>query len=312
VRSRAAKRACQVLITCACLAAGAGVAAPAGAVRPVIHIEDVERFYRIYDTAAGHPDAERLQHDYLDPGSPGLHKFAQLRNISGKTIAAALAAHPETYARARRCLAVLPRVRRRLQIALAKLARLYPPAAFPPITIAVGRGRPVGVTEGTGVMIGLEALCATDWLNPDVEERFVHVIAHEYGHVEQLRAIADDEHPTVLQGSLVEGGAELVAELISGEVAYSQLASWGRGREREVETAFLADAEKSDLSDWLYNGHGTPQRPGDLGYWVGYRIVKAYYQRAGDKRRALREILEITDPKAFLARSGWYPGIALR
>ena len=52
--------------------------------------------------------------------------------------------------------------------------------------------------------------------------------------------------------------------------------------------------------------------PTDLGYWVGYRITKAYYQHTSDKRQALREILGMTDPKAFLARSGWYPGIRLR
>jgi uncharacterized protein YjaZ len=46
------------------------------------------------------------------------------------------------------------------------------------------------------------------------------------------------------------------------------------------------------------------------GYWVGYRIVKSY-QHASDKRQAFREILQMTDPKAFLAKSGWYPGIHL-
>jgi uncharacterized protein YjaZ len=66
---------------------------------------------------------------------------------------------------------------------------------------------------------------------------------------------------------------------------------------------------KTDLSKWLYNG--TMDKPGDLGYWIGYRIVKSYYQHAADKRRALREILEMTNPKAFLATSGWYPGIRL-
>ena len=55
----------------------------------------------------------------------------------------------------------------------------------------------------------------------------------------------------------------------------------------------------------------TPEKPGDLGYWVGYRIAKAYYQRASDKRAALREILEMTDPKALLAKSGWHPGVEL-
>lgn len=64
------------------------------------------------------------------------------------------------------------------------------------------------------------------------------------------------------------------------------------------------------MSNWLFNG--TPEKPGDLGYWVGYRIAKTYYQRASDKRQAFREILEMTDPKAFLAKSGWYPGIQLQ
>ena len=289
-----------------------GATAPAAGVAPVIHIEDVERFYRLYDATGGHPSAEQLQHDYLDQGSDGLHRFASVRRISGAAIAAALAQRPEMYADARRCLAALPAVRRRLQVALPKLARLYPPARFPPITIAVGRGRPVGVTEGTGVMIGLELLCATEWLNPSVEDRFVHVIVHEYGHVEQLRAIADDDHPTVLWGALVEGGAEFTAELISGQVSNARLGSWAKGREKELETAFAADEDKTDLSDWLYNGEGSPARPGDLGYWVGYRIVKSYYQHAADKRRAIREIFEITNPKVFLQRSGWYPGIRLQ
>ena len=42
-------------------------------VGPAIHIEDVDRFYKVYDAAGGHPTAEQLQHDYIDPGSDGLH-----------------------------------------------------------------------------------------------------------------------------------------------------------------------------------------------------------------------------------------------
>lgn len=138
----------------------------------------------------------------------------------------------------------------------------------------------------------------------------MHVIVHEYAHVQQAPALVDSEHLTVLEGSLMEGAAELAAELTSGEVAYSQLRALTRGREKEIETAFVADADKTDLSDWLYNS--TLDQPGDLGYWVGYRIATAYYQRAADKRQVLREILEMTDPKAFLSKSGWYPGIQLQ
>ena len=300
--------ACAAISGAARSATSTASGAPSG---PVIQIEDVDRFYKVYDAAGGHPTADQLQHDYIDPGSDGLHQFAKLRNISGTTIAKTLAEQPEIYSGARRCMVVLPRVRQRLEVALLKLGRLYPEARFPPVTIAVGRGKPVGVgSPASGVQIGLEALCATDWLNPNVEERFVHVIAHEYAHVQQASALVDDEHPTVLELSLVEGAAELTAELISGEVAYSQFRASTKGSEKEIETAFVSDEDKTDLSKWLNNG--TPKKPGDLGYWAGYRIVKSYYQHAADKRRAFREILEMTDPKAFLAKSGWYPGIQIQ
>ena len=50
----------------------------------------------------------------------------------------------------------------------------------------------------------------------------MHVIADEYTHVQQQAALANDEHPTVLTRSLIEGGAEFGAELISGHAANSQ------------------------------------------------------------------------------------------
>jgi Predicted Zn-dependent protease (DUF2268) len=277
---------------------------------PVIQIEDVDRFYKVYDAAGGHPTADQLQHDYIDPGSEGLHHLATVRNVSGAAIAKTLDEHPEIYSDAKRCMAVLPRVRERLQAALLKLGDLYPEAKFPPVTIAVGRGKPVAIgSPASGVQVGLEALCATNWLNPNVEDRFVHVISHEYAHVQQAPALADNDHPTVLEASLIEGAAEFTAELISGEISSYQFVASMKGREKEIETAFVSDEDKTDLSKWLYNG--TREKPGDLGYWVGYRIVKSYYQHAGDKRTAFREILEMTNPKAFLAESHWYPGIQL-
>lgn len=285
-------------------------AAAARTVEPVIQIDDVERFYRIYEAANGHPTAQQLQRDYLDAGTEGLHQFAKMRRITGEAIAATLAARPQIYSNAKRCTAVLPRVRERLRIALRKLGDLYPQARFPPVTIAIGRGKPVGIgSPASGVQIGLEALCATNWLNADVEDRFVTVIAHEYVHVQQVQALVDDEKPTVLSMSLIEGAADFVGEQISGGVSYAYLNDMTRGREQEIETAFVADMKSRDLSHWLYNS--TPDKPSDLGYWVGYRIVKSYYQHAADQRRALREIIEMSDPERFLAKSGWHPGIRL-
>lgn len=278
---------------------------------PEVHIEDVERFYRIYDAANGHPSAEQLQRDYIDAGSEGLHTLARLRNVTGARIAEALDKNPEIYADARRCMAVLPRVKERVQVALGTLGRLNPESRFPSVTVAVGRGKPAGIGyPDSGIQIGLEAVCAADFMNPNVEDRFVHVTSHEYVHVQQAPALAARDDLTVLERSLLEGNAEMISELISGLAGQAHFPGLTQGREKEIETAFLVDQDKTDLSTWLDNS--TMEKPGDLGYWVGHRIAKSYYQHATDKRQAVLDMLRMTDAKAFLARSGWYPGIKLQ
>jgi hypothetical protein len=117
------------------IALAATPAAPAG---PRIQTEDVYRFYKLYDATGGHPTADQLQHDYLDPGTGGLHNLAKVRNVTGARIADNIAKHPEMYSDARQCIAALPRVRQRVEVALRKLGRLYPEAQFPPVTIVVG------------------------------------------------------------------------------------------------------------------------------------------------------------------------------
>jgi len=299
----------------AALAALASWPAAAGAATtrpPAILTEDVTRFYAVYDAAGGHPDAAVLERDYLAPGTSGLHEFVQLRNVTAARIAANIAAHPETYEGARRCLAVLPRVKARVAAALDRLSAVYPQPKVAPVTLVIGRGRPVGITDPSGVTIGVEALCAADFMDPDVEDRFVHNIAHEYGHIQQSPALQALEPgqpgATVLRMSLMEGAAEFTAELISGAVGNHQHKALTKGREAEIEGAFVRDEAKSDLSAWMYNGPGDAAHPGDLGYWVGYRIVKAFYAHARDKAAALKEIYEMPDPEGFVARSGWRPG----
>lgn len=278
---------------------------------PVIHIDDVARFYSVYDAAHGHPTAQALQREYIDPGSPGLHHLEKIRNVTGLTISRAVAAHPQIFVDAKRCMAVLPRVRLRVAAALGTLGRLYPKAQFPPVTIVVSRGKPAGVADAIGVIIGLDALCAVNYLNPNVEDRFVHAIAHEYIHVQQALqspTLYNNAKPTVLDSSLIEGAAEFMATLVTEEAAFHSPYA-PRDGARAVENRFVADENATDLSHWIDNGNLT--EPGDLGYWVGYRIVSSYYERAANKRQAVRDIIEMKDAKAFLASSGWYPGVRL-
>lgn len=296
------------------LAAGFLALLPAAsAPGPEIRTGDVDRFYALYDATGGEPDIGRIQRDYLDHASDGFVAFIKMRRITADRIAATLAARPDLYVKARGCAAQLPGIRTRLAASLGKMRTLYPDARLPPVTLAIGRGKPVGTANADGVMIGLEALCAADFMVADPQDRFVHVIAHEYVHVQQSAAgSADEEGATVLKAALLEGGAEFIGELMSGAVSYQHLTRITRTREAVFEAGFLDDIDKpAEGSRWLYNGLGTADWPGDLGYWVGYRIAKAYYARAKDKRAAVRDLIELRDPRAILAASGWKPGIRL-
>ncbi len=275
---------------------------------PDVVTSDIDRFFQVYDAAQGHPSAESLQRDYITPGTQALHEFAEKRQITGENLAKAIADQPDKFVRARQCTTVLQGVRTRLTEVFDKLLSLYPEARFPPVVFVIGRGKTGGTTSSSGVIVGLETIGSVDWMDPDLESRFTRLIAHEYAHVQQPGAEVEDSKPTVLYASLIEGGAEFIGELTSGEITNFHLKTWTKGKELAIETAFLADAEKMDLSRWLWNGPGTPEKPADLGYWIGYRITKSYYQRSTDKRQAIRDILEMKDPKGFLAASGWSPG----
>ncbi len=292
-------------------AGAVGVATAAVPAGPQILTEDVSRFYALYDSAGGKPSVAQLR-GYLAEGSAGLAELAKARRVTPEGIAESIASQPELYAQGRNCLAELPAVKQRLTQVFSNLQAIYPQTRFPPVTIAVGRGRPVGLTSKSGVIIGLEALCAADFMNANVQDRFVHVIAHEYVHIQQTGLIdfePGDPRATVLRVSLGEGIAEFITELISGNVGNGRHAAWTRGREVHIESAFALDLDSTDLSPWLYNYKPGSQEPYDLGYWVGYRIAKAYYLQAKDKRDAVRALVQQDNPKTILAASGWTPGM---
>jgi hypothetical protein len=275
-----------------------------------VQTEDVARFYRIYEAMDARPTAAQLQRDYLDRGTAGLRHLTQVRNVNAENIAHAVASQPELYTNARACMDALPRIRERLLRTFDNLLRLYPESGRPPVTILVSRGKPAAIAgPGTGVQIALEAMCSETSARlsgANIDDRFVNVIAHEFIHVQQA---PERENSTVLQRAVEEGVAEFVGELISGGLANMMVHASAEGRELEIETRFAADLHSTDLSAWFDNT--TAEDIGQPGYWVGYRIVKSYYQNAPDKHAAIREMINMTDAHAFLARSGWRPGVVL-
>ena len=285
---------------------------PAAQAQPEIRTDDVALFYRVYDAAGGAPSASARQRDYLDAASDGVRQFIPHRIVSAEALATAIENKRPVYEKARQCVATLPRVRDRIAAALARLAQLLPNVKQPPVTILVGGANSGGTTGAAGVLIGIETICSADWLQTNLEDRLVYLIAHEYVHVQQPVADPDanplDGKHTVLQVALVEGIADFIAELAAGSASNTHLQAWTQGRETEMARDFLRDATGTNVLKWAYGGVGTREQPGDLGYWVGYRIAKCYYTFAKNKQAAVQELVRLENPTAILQHSGWPDG----
>ncbi|WP_313032940.1 DUF2268 domain-containing putative Zn-dependent protease [Massilia alkalitolerans] len=263
---------------------------------------DVTRFYQVYDAASGQPTAASLQQGYLDGGSEGLHGYIPHRIVSADNLAQQVRRQPAVYADARSCLPVMDAMKDRVPAMVARMKGLYPAGRDPRVTVLIGGANSGGTVAGAEVLIGLEVACANRAGSTlPADERFAALIAHELVHTQQ-RGFAGR---TLLDASLNEGVAELVGELLSGRILNEHLRAWSRADAAAAQARFRAAMHETELKDWIYNGVGTPESPGDLGYLFGYLIAKAYYERTPDKAAAVARLLEETDAKALLRDSGW-------
>jgi len=273
--------------------------------------EDIARFWEAFDHAGPAYSAETFQKVYLDRGTPGLRDFLTLRIQSAETLAKAVQTHPKYYASIRNSTGRIREMEKEIRASFYALKYLVPDAVFPDVYFVVGVLNSGGTTSDRGLLIGAEMYGRTPdsptaelspWLMTVLSpvEKIPHIVAHELIHYQQKEPKAE---PTLLSQSLYEGTADFVGELISGRQINQAAHAYAEPRRAELWREFKEKMHGKDLAGWLYSSSG--DRPHDLGYWMGYEIVKAYYDRAADKRKALKEILEVQDYDAFLAKSGY-------
>lgn len=165
-------------------------------------------------------------------------------------------------------------------------------------------------------MIGVEFLCnkATadtsqlgNWEKSNLTDtsRILGIVIHELIHIEQNTAASN----TLLARSINEGAADFISELVLGYNLNARIHEYGNAHEKELWEKFRKQMDGENVDEWLYNGFDpTRGYPQDLGYYIGYRICRSYYNQAQDKKQAVKDILEIQDFKAFLEKSGYAGG----
>jgi hypothetical protein len=268
---------------------------------------DIENFWRAYDLAAKETDkAKRIaifQTEYLDQGSPGLKDFLRLRIKSAETLVNTIDQMPKYYASIRPQTLQVQRLEKHMRAAFKKFKAIYPEAVFPDVYFLIGVTNSGGTTGPSGLLIGAEMYGKTSkspmdevssWLRVMLApvENVPAIVAHESCHYNQRYNTAPDQRH-LLGKALQEGACDMIGELISGRTINEHLKGYGRTHDSEIWRDFEADMYTQKVSNWFYNAATAKDRPGDLGYYVGYLITKAYYRNAKDKRQAVYDILNI-------------------
>lgn len=272
---------------------------------------DVTNFWFAYDRVADNP-ANVFQEYYIDKGTVGLRDFVQLRIESARQLADWVMQHSRYYRSIRESTARISSFTPRIRESFHRLKDLYPDAVFPNVYFLIGRMSSAGTASDNGLLIGAEMYGRTpdmpvselsEWDRQVLKpvDDLPGVVAHELIHFEQK-----ERDPQNLLGAAInEGSADFVGEMISGLNINGPLHQYGNDHERQLWEEFRQDMHGTDGSKWIYNGDTVKNRPADLAYYVGYKICQAYYDRALDKKKAIREILGVQDYEQFLQKSGY-------
>jgi len=275
---------------------------------------DLNNFLHAYALAShATTDAEKAaiyQREYLDKGSPGLKDFVDARIKSVANLVHAIDTHPKYYASLQSVIPQVAPMEPAMRASFRKLKELYSDAVFPDVYFLVGRMNSAGTTGPSGLLIGLEMdakTATTDMSEMDnwykavlgSPDHLPGIVAHELIHYQQ----ATTDPKTLLAASIIEGSADFVGQMISGQNINTTAYAYGDAHEAELWHEFSTEMNGTDFSHWLYQGDKSKDRPADLGYYMGYKITQAYYERAEDKKQALRDILMVTDFSALLRDS---------
>jgi hypothetical protein len=276
---------------------------------------DVKNFWKAYDIAKKDTanSINIYKKYYVEPATDGLQDYLgyKIRNL--KYFVKSVNAKPEFYAAVRKNTFAVDQMKLQMIQSFVNFKKIYSNAQFPDIYFVIGAFNSGGTSTGAGLLIGVDQSARTEdvpvnELNLWQKNNFAdlkslpNLIAHELIHFNQ-GGLANDT--TLLSNALVEGMADFIGELISGKTANERLFVWVKGKEKQVWADFEKEMYLNRARNWIANSdQETADKPADLGYWVGYQICKAYYDRSTDKNRAVNEILNIKNYKEFYDKSG--------
>lgn len=292
-----------------------------------IHTEDITNFWLAYDQMADVKDTtkqkEIIQSLFIDKASEGMKNFIQIRpNLTAAKYVQSINKYPKFWKSVRAKTLLVNQSIDKIQANMNIYRSIYLDFKQPDIYFSISHLSTGGTTVPGRILIGTEIAAADSTVDASELSAFmqnlfknnqdiVYVVTHEMTHTQQVGGDAvDNGKADLLAQCISEGSCEFVAELIVKKQLLFPYMTYGRLNERTLWGKFKNEMYGASAKDWLYNPNTAPGGHRDLGYFMGYTICKSYYQKAADKRYALKQIIELDYSNAekvrnFLKDSGY-------
>ncbi|HEV8271100.1 MAG TPA: DUF2268 domain-containing putative Zn-dependent protease [Chitinophagaceae bacterium] len=288
-----------------------------------VFTSDIDNFWTAYDSIQTTKDSLKqiafIKRLYIDKGTKGLKAFMAVRNYDAKLWVQLIRMYPKFWSSIRPNTLTSKSYAPEIEKSINKFKELYPDLKEAKMYFTVGGLRSGGTTMNDMVLIGSEI--ATGNALTDVSEfpnkwlegvfknqqadNIVPLNIHEYVHTQQIG------NPQNLLGQAIkEGACDFITELVIGKLMQNNYIVYGREHDAELKEQFKFEMFTTAYTNWLYNG-STSKTVADLGYYMGYTICKSYYNNSTDKKKAIKEIIELnysdsTAVEDFLKRSNYY------
>ena len=188
---------------------------------------------------------------------------------------------------------------------------LYPEAEFPDVYFFIWYFFQSGsTTSDAGLLIASEAHTIAKDTPLDQFPKIHHktirtfnlegiasLVAHESVHLQQPAI----KTTSLLAQSVREGTADFIAELATGLNPSQAVHDYANSKEKALWNQFQQVMYGDDKGDWI--GSIPNDKPPGLGYWMGYKIVAAFYEKQADKKQAIKRLMTTTDYETIYQES---------
>lgn len=280
-----------------------------------VSVSDITNFWTAFDSldkvSSKAAKADIIQKMYLDKGSWGIKFMVDEFKHKPSDWVEYIEKDKAKLVKYRQQLLSVLEQKPEIDAKLAYFKQIYPDFKDAKMAILIGVGIFGGNVPVHDVLIGAEVIVN------DKKDWAIHYVLHEFTHSQQKLG-----NYSLLAASVEEGTCDFVSELVNQkeltEMYPKDYIGFGNKNEAAIWDTFklyINCTVKGKFFNFLYGTTGVKingKYMTDLGYFMGYKIAKAYYNNATDKKQALTEIITLDyadneKVRAFLLKSGYVP-----